>query len=85
MKNEIYIPVKEVTELAVGDDNVLSRQYLIDNTINTLLKVFDTHDFYMQINDSEPSADAFENYNVGKSKTISTINRYLKVEDNGEK
>ena len=57
MKNEIYIPVEEVTALAVGDDNVLSRQYRIDNTINLLLKEFDTHDFYMQINDSERSVN----------------------------
>ena len=57
MKNEIYIPVEEVTALAVGDDNVLSRQYRIDNTITLLLKEFDTHDFYMQINDSERSVN----------------------------
>ena len=30
-----------------GDESLTSRQYLIDNTINTLLKVFDSHDFYM--------------------------------------
>ena len=34
MKNEIYIPVEEVTALADGDDHILHRQYLIDNTIN---------------------------------------------------
>ena len=47
-EDEIYVPMKEVAASSThGDESMTSRQYLIDNTINTLLKVFDSHDFYM--------------------------------------
>ena len=79
-EEEIYVPVREVTaNITQGDESMTSRQYLIDNTIYTLLKVFDTHDFYMQINDSEPSADnTFDSMyakKLGKSKILNLINR----------
>ena len=58
---------------------------MIDNTINILLKVFDTHDFYMQINDSEPSADCpfdlIYAKKLGKSIDLSLINKWRLKDD----
>lgn len=47
---EIHVPLREISQLASGDDNVLGRQYMIENTIYRMMKIMNTHDFSKQIN-----------------------------------
>ena len=46
---EIQVPLRELRQLASGDDNVLGRQYMIENTIHRVMKIMNTHNFSKQI------------------------------------
>ena len=39
----------EIRALAPGEDNALTRRYMIDNAAQDLMKLFETHDFEQQI------------------------------------
>ena len=47
--HEIPVPLVDIRQLAQGDDNVLSRQCHIENTIQRLLKIMASHDFNKQL------------------------------------
>ena len=47
---EIHVPLREIRQLVSGDDNALARQCFIENTVQRVMKILNSHDFVKQMN-----------------------------------